>query len=149
MKIIKVVCHQHHLGNAISNLAAVLSAIHNGEQVTMAEVMKAALDAVKELESQFGSENAAVRALLQAEEFDQVKVNFMVSDLEGDAAGIYWNINDLPAGAKTATAYGCCLAADQGVAEGRGKPGEGRRLQEPAQGCRGCREDGQGSQELG
>ena len=40
MKIIKVVCHQHHLGNAISNLAAVLSAIHNGEQVTMAEVMK-------------------------------------------------------------------------------------------------------------
>ena len=101
MKIIKVVCHQHHLGNAISNLAAVLSAIHNGEQVTMAEVMKAALDAVKELESQFGSENAAVRALLQAEEFDQVKVNFMVSDLEGDAAGIYWNINDLPAGAKT------------------------------------------------
>lgn len=101
MKIIKVVCHQRYPENAISNLAAVLSAIHKGERVTIAEVRNAALNAVAELESRFGSENAAVRALLQAEEFDQVKVNFMVSDLEGDAAGIYWNINDLPAGAKT------------------------------------------------
>lgn len=101
MKIIKVVCHQRYPENAISNLAAVLSAIHKGERVTIAEVRNAALNAVAELESRFGSENAAVRALLQAEEFDQVKVNFMVSDLGGDAASIYWNINDLPAGAKT------------------------------------------------
>lgn len=101
MKIIKVVCHQRYPENAISNLAAVLSAIHKGERVTIAEVRNAALNAVAELESRFGSENAAVRALLQAEEFDQVKVNFMVSDLESDAASIYWNINDLPAGAKT------------------------------------------------
>lgn len=101
MKIIKVVCHQRYPENAISNLAAVLSAIHKGERVTIAEVRNAALNAVAELESRFGSENAAVRALLQAEEFVQVKVNFMVSDLGGDAASIYWNINDLPAGAKT------------------------------------------------
>lgn len=101
MKIIKIVCHQRYAENAISNLAAVLSAIHKGERVTMAEVRNAALNAVAELESRFGSENAAVRALIQAEEFDQVKVSFMISDLEGDAASIYWNINDLPAGVKT------------------------------------------------
>lgn len=101
MKIIKIVCHQRYAENAISNLAAVLSAIHKGERVTMAEVRNAALNAVAELESRVGSKNAAVRALIQAEEFDQVKVNFMVSDLEGDAVNIYWNINDLPAGAKT------------------------------------------------
>ena len=38
MKIIKVVCHQRYPENAISNLAAVLSAIHKGERVTIAEV---------------------------------------------------------------------------------------------------------------
>lgn len=46
MKIIKVVCHQRYPENAISNLAAVLSAIHKGERVTIAEVRNAALNAV-------------------------------------------------------------------------------------------------------
>ena len=101
MEIIKIVCHKRYPEDAISNLVAVLSAIHTGERVPMPEIKDAALNAVAELENRFGPESAAVRALIEAEEFDHVKVNFMVSDIEGEAASVYWNIHDLPASAKT------------------------------------------------
>lgn len=101
MEIIKIVCHKRYPEDAISNLVAVLSAIHTGERVPMPEIKDAALNAVAKLENRFGPESAAVRALIEAEEFDHVKVNFMVSDIEGEAASVYWNIHDLPASAKT------------------------------------------------
>ena len=50
MEIIKIVCHKRYPEDAISNLVAVLSAIHTGERVPMPEIKDAALNAVAELE---------------------------------------------------------------------------------------------------